>query len=120
MTAPSCSSVLLLSLCGHTKLLALIPVPFGDLVGGHADIGGDLHLSGVAPVGIPFKVLLQDTHLSGFLAHTTTFLPLLHVVLVQNQAHFSDGRLGITLGSAAGCRAILLLMEGELALWLAR
>ena len=47
----------LAALCWHTELLALVPVPLGDLVGRHIDLRGDLHLGGVRPVRVLFKVL---------------------------------------------------------------
>ena len=79
-------SFFLFAISWHAQLLALVPVPLGDLVGSHADLGRNLHLGGIRPVWIPVEIFLEDAHLDRLLAHSSTLLPVVHVVLVEHEA----------------------------------
>ena len=83
------SGLFLFALSRHTELLPLIPVPLAHLVGRHANLGSDLHLLSVCPIGVSLEGLVQDSHLGGFFPHSSSHLPLVHVVLLEHESHLS-------------------------------
>ena len=82
----------------QTKLFALVPVPLGNLIGGHADLAGDLDFHGVGPVRVTLKVVVQDLLLVRSLHHALAFFVLLRVIALQHQSHsirFITARCGL-------------------------
>lgn len=80
----------LATLCRHAQLFALVPVPLGHLVRGHVNARRDLHLRRIRPARIPVEVISQDVHLVRVLAHTPTWLPLFHVVMLEKHARLCN------------------------------
>ena len=70
---------------------ALVPVPLGNLVNGHADLLSYLHLLAVGPDGLLLELLAQDLHLPLFLTHTVALAPTLHVFLILLLSHQCHG-----------------------------
>ena len=96
----------------------MIPVPLAHLVGSHADLGSNLHLLSIGPVGVALEGIVQDSHLGGFFPHSSTHLPLAHVVLLEHESHLGHVRASCLAGLLCPTsRALtrIVALEGEVA-----
>ena len=60
----------------HVLLLALVPVPLGHLMSGHADLLGDLEFQRITPDRVLSEIGFEKVNLNLILAHAFTLSPV--------------------------------------------
>ena len=60
---------------------------------------------------------MQDSHLGGFFPHSSSHLPLVHVVLLEHESHLSHVWNSLLAGLSPSTRALIrtVALEGEVA-----
>ncbi len=99
------------SICRHAQFLALVPVPFRNLVWRHSNFLRNAYLHRIRPIRILIEELIQNFHLLRFFPHASAILPLFHVVFFKGDPHFDN----FILITADYMTILVIVLEGKLA-----